>query len=58
MEAKRIYHQHIRSIRNVQGNALGRRKLTPDRNLDLHKRNEERQKGNDMGKYIRFLLII
>lgn len=46
-KAKRIYHQHIHTIRNVKEN------LQPG-NMDVYKRIRSFRNGNYMGKFIRF----
>lgn len=43
-KAKRIHHQQIFTARNVKGNPLDRRKMTPDGKYESAQKNEEQQK--------------
>lgn len=37
-KAEAINHQHIHTLRNIKGSPSGKRKITPDWNMDLHKK--------------------
>ena len=39
------------TVSNVKGHSLGRRKIKPDENLDLHKKMKNTGNGKYVGKY-------
>ena len=55
---KSILFREACTIRNVKGSSLDRRKMTPKRNLNLHKRLERVEVVTTLCKHRDFLLLL